>query len=161
MFWSLLSCCHLRSLPGVGDFPRCPATETTRKAEDFCSYPRGLTQTWVFSPKTPWRKGGGTAGGSGSAPRKRSAPVGGHTHFFGRDIPPAFLFPSGTWAGGRRQRPGGLDTPTGIWGGGTPPQRALTLGTFKDHFNSDKWDFHTHPQYKRLHLGYFSPITFL
>lgn len=104
-FGFLLLCCHPWSLPGGGDLPRLPVMETARRAKNYCSYPHGLTGTWTFPHKRPWKKAGGHSFGERTAAPPRVEP--------------------GLVEGGRGWR--GLDTPTRIWGGGTPPQRALTL----------------------------------
>lgn len=67
-FGSLLLCCHPWSLPGGGDLPRRPVMETARRAKNYCSYPHGLTGTWTFPPKTPWKKAGGHGSGDRTAP---------------------------------------------------------------------------------------------
>lgn len=108
MFWS--PAVTSGPFPKAGTVPGCPDTGTTRRAKDSCSCPRGLTQTWAFPPKMPWRKGGGGTKEGLSSRR-------GHTHpLFGRDTPRS------KWnlGWGKEAKAGRLDTPTGIWGGGDP-----------------------------------------
>lgn len=113
-FWSLLPCCHLRSLPRGRHRPPC-----SNEGQDLFSYPhpsRGIPSPDVLAGKC-------LRGERRSVQKCAPLPRGGRAAF-GRDTPPfPSEFPSWseTWAGGRRQRLGG------IWGEGTLPARSGSL----------------------------------